>query len=57
MANRGRQPHQIAKMSFILHVENTLFRPYSENDFLAALKVQRIVRNPGLGEFEAMPPE
>ena len=52
-----RQPHQIGKLRFVLRVENALFRPDAESDFLAALEVSRIMRNPRLGEFEAVPPE
>ena len=52
-----RQPHQIGKLRFVLRVENALFRPHPESDFLAALKVSRIMRNPRLGEFKPMPPE
>ena len=52
-----RQPHQIGKLRFIVRVQNPLFRPHAENNFLATLKISRIMRNPSLGEFQTMQPE
>src|ERR1035437_1284524 len=57
MTHRRCQPHQIGKLRFVLQVENALLRPHAKSDFLAALEISRIVRNPRLGEFKPMPPE
>ena len=57
VADGRRQSHQIGKLRFVLRVENALFRPHPESDFLAALKGSRIMRKPRLGEFKSMPPE
>ncbi len=57
MTDCRRQPHQIGKLRFVLQVENALLRPHAKSDFLAALEIPRIVRNPRLGEFKPMPPK
>ena len=57
MADGCREAHQIGELGFVLRVENALFRAHAEGDFLAALKISRIVGDARLGEFEAVAAE
>ena len=54
MTHSRRQPHQITKLRFILRTENPFFRPHPKSDFLATLKISRIMRNPRLRKFKSM---